>query len=215
MKKDKSKNTGNPVRGRINAWMFHLLDGYSHYLYSNRKRKLFGELPLTLVEIGPGAGANIRYLQQKSQLIAIEPNEYMYRRLQNKAEKYNIDLEIKPNMAERIDLESNSVEAVISTLTLCTIADNKKALNEIKRILKPGGKFFFLEHVGAKKGSLLRGIQKLVHRPWFWFFEGCHTHKDIAQGIGEAGFSEVHMEDFNMYSPFVPITPQISGYAVK
>ena len=152
---------GNPVRGRINSWMFHLLDGYSHYLYSNRKRKLFGSLPRTLVEIGPGAGANIRYLQQKSQLIAIEPNEYMYRRLQNKAEKYHIDLEIKPNMAEQIDLESNSVEAVISTLTFCTISDNQKALNEIKRILKPGGKFFFLEHVGAKKRFFIESCSKI------------------------------------------------------
>lgn len=206
---------GNPIRGRLNSCLFYMLDGYVHYKYGKRKTKLFADLPKSVVEIGPGGGANMRYLKTGTRMIAIEPNPYMHKRLRAKARKYAVNIDIRPSGAERMDIASNSVDAVFSTLTLCTIGDEKEGLNEIKRVLKPGGKFFFLEHVGARKGSLLRKIQEWVHRPWFWLFEGCHTHKDIAKSIRDAGFAEVHMENFKLYSPFIPITPQISGYALK
>lgn len=206
---------GNPVRGRLNSWLFHMLDGYSQSIYKDHKAKLFSDLPQVLVEIGPGTGANIPYFKKGTQLIAVEPNTYMHERLHRKADKYVVNLEIKNCGAENMEIKSNSVDAVVSTLTLCTILEETKALDEIRRILKPGGKFFFLEHVAAKKGSFLRLIQQLVKRPWFWFFEGCHTHKDITKSIRESGFSEIRMEAFNLYSPFVPIIPQIKGYAQK
>ncbi|RDY60759.1 class I SAM-dependent methyltransferase [Flagellimonas nanhaiensis] len=206
---------GNPVRGRINSWLLAILDGYMHLLYGKRKRNLFRKLPKTVVEIGSGSGANMRYLPKGTHLIAIEPNKYMHSRLHKKAKRNQVNIQILPNSAEAMQIDSNSVDAVVSSLTLCTIPDENKALQEIERILKPGGRFIFVEHVGARKGSLLLKLQKLVFRPWFWFFEGCHTHKNIGETLRQSNFSEVNIENFMFYSPFVPITTQISGYAIK
>jgi len=205
----------NPIRGRLNSWIFNCLDSYMHYKYKKRKGSLLKDLPQSLVEIGPGTGANLKYFKKGTKLTAIEPNEYMHKNLKKSAVKYAVEIEIKRNIAENMDVKSNSVDAVISTLTLCTIVNEAEALKEIKRILRPGGKFFFLEHVGAGKGSVLRGIQKLVFKPWFWLFEGCHTHKEIGQTIRDSGFSKVQMESFNLYTPFIQITAQIAGYALK
>ena len=205
----------NPIRGRINSWLLHILDDYMHLLYSSRKKNLFQDLSPTVIEIGAGSGANIRYLNPGVQLIAIEPNKYMHSRLKDKADKYNIDIDIISDGAEKMTIEDNSVDVVISTLTLCTIANEMDALTEIKRILKPKGRFIFIEHVGAENGTLLRKLQELIYKPWFWLFEGCHTYKDIACSIKKTGFSKVCIEGFNCYSPFLPITSQISGYAIK
>lgn len=205
----------NPIRDRINSWLLHILDDYMHLLYRRRKQYLFRDLPPTVIEIGAGSGANMRYLKTGAKLTAIEPNKYMHKRLKDKANRYKIDIDIVNDRAEKIALEDNSVDVVISTLTLCTIANELAALTEIKRILKPQGRFVFIEHVGARKGTLLRKLQELIHKPWFWFFEGCHTHKDLASSIENAGFSKVGIERFNCYSPFLPLTSQISGYAIK
>ncbi|MGX1929608.1 class I SAM-dependent methyltransferase [Flagellimonas sp. 2504JD4-2] len=214
MCKPKSDN-GNPIRGKFNSWLFGVLDGYFHYMYKKKKERLFGSISGTLVEIGSGAGANFKYLKDVDQVIAVEPNPYMHASLQESADKRNIKLQINPCSAEEITIESNSVDTVISTLTLCTIKNEKRALDEIKRILKPNGKFIFIEHVSAKKGSLVKFIQWLIRKPWFWLFEGCHTHKDIASSIQNAGFSKVNITRFKFISPFIPIIPQISGYTIK
>ena len=211
----KKINDSNPVRGRINSWLLHLLDGYMHFLYGKLKRRLFKDLPRSIIEIGSGSGANMRYLGPNSHLIAIEPNGYMHKRLRSKANRHGIGMEILNDTAEKIKIKDNSVDVVISTLTLCTIGNEMEALTEIRRILKPQGRFIFIEHVGARKGTLLRMLQQLVHKPWSWFFEGCHTYKDTTNSIRNAGFSKVHIEAFNCYTPFIPITSQISGYAIK
>lgn len=210
-----SKKEGNPVHGRLNSWLLNTLGTYTHHLYGTRKKKLFSSINGSVVEIGAGTGANLRYLKKGISLTAIEPNVYMHKRLRSNADKYELKVKISDDRAEKMDIQSDSVDVVFSTLTLCTIRNETKALKEIKRILKPGGRFVFIEHVGARKGSLLRAIQVLVHKPWHWFFEGCHTHKNISKSIHNTGFSSVHIECFNLYSPFIPITPQISGFALK
>ena len=67
----------NPVRGRFNAWFFAALDGYMHWKYADIKSRLFEQAPPVVVELGPGSGANLRYLPRGSRLIAIEPNRHM------------------------------------------------------------------------------------------------------------------------------------------
>ena len=64
----------NAIRGRLNAWFFEALDGYMHWHYAEIKTRLFGNMPSTVVELGPGSGANLRYLRRGTRLIAVEPN---------------------------------------------------------------------------------------------------------------------------------------------
>lgn len=205
----------NRIRGPINSWFFHTISGYMDVLWGKSKRELFQDHPETVVEIGPGAGANMRYLRNGTRLIAIEPNIHMHKNLKKSANKYGIILEIKTLKGEAIDLPDNSVDFVMSTLVLCTVDKPLECLNQIKRILRPAGEFVFIEHVKARERSILGFIQNLVHKPWHWFFEGCHTNRDTATLLQSVGFSRVAMDKYNHYSPFVPIIPQIRGRAIK
>ncbi|MBO0324112.1 class I SAM-dependent methyltransferase [Muricauda sp. CAU 1633] len=205
----------NAVRGPINAWVFRALNGYMDYLFGKSKRELFKNHPNTVVEIGPGSGANMRYLKKNTKLIAIEPNVHMHKNLKISAQKYGIDLEIKTLAGEALDLPDNSYDFVISTLVLCTVKNPVQCVNQIKRILKPSGKFVFIEHVKAQENSLLAFIQNVMHRPWHWFFEGCHTNRDTKALLEMSGFSSLKVQAYKSYSPFIPIIPQIRGTAYK
>lgn len=209
------KYNNNAILGPINSWIFKVLSGYMNYLFGKTKRALFNNHPETVVEIGPGAGANMRYLRRGTRLIAIEPNLHMHDNLKKAADKYGIHLEIKTVMGEHIDLPNDSCDFVVSTLVLCTVSDPKKCVDQIKRILKPSGVFVFIEHVKAKENSILNVLQKLIHKPWHWFFEGCHTNRDTVSLLKLTGFSSLEIEEYNLYSPFVPIIPQIRGKAIK
>ena len=111
------------IRGPINSWVFRMLSGYMDFLFGNSKRKLFKDHPDTVVEIGPGAGANLRYLRKGTRLIAIEPNIHMHSNLKKSAARYGIKLEIKTLIGEAIDLPDNSCDFVVATLVLCTVWD--------------------------------------------------------------------------------------------
>lgn len=205
----------NTILGPINSWMFKVLSGYMDYLFGKSKKELFKNHPNTVVEIGSGAGANMRYFKKGTKLIAIEPNIHMHKNLQKSANKYGINLEIKMLTGESIDLPDNSCDFVISTLVLCTVEDPEQCIGQIKRILKPSGKFVFIEHVKAKDNSMLALIQNILHKPWHWFFEGCHTNRDTKSLLEMSGFRSIEMTRYNSYSPFIPIIPQIRGKAIK
>ena len=205
----------NIILGPINSWMFKMLSGYMDYLFGKSKRELFKNHPDVVVEIGSGAGANMRYLREGTKLIAIEPNIYMHNNLKKSAKKYDINLEIKTLTGESIDLPDNSCDFVFSTLVLCTVDNPIQCINQIKRILKPSGKFVFIEHVKARKNSFLAFIQNICHKPWHWFFEGCNTNRDTKNLLEMSGFSSLEIESYNSYSPFIPIIPQIKGTAVR
>lgn len=203
------------VLGPINSWILNNLSGYMDTLFGKNKKVLFENHPNTVIEIGAGAGANMRYLRKGTRLIAIEPNIHMHGNLHKSANKYGIELEIKTLTGESIDLPDNYCEFVIGTLVLCTVTNPIKCIEQIKRILKPAGAFIFLEHVKAKENILLDLIQRWLHKPWHWFFEGCHTNRDTQLLLESSGFSKLEITNYYSFSPFVPIIPQIYGRAIK
>lgn len=204
----------NPIRGRLNAWFFRFCDGYINVLLGDRKRSLFAGHPNEIVEIGPGVGTNFRYLSPGARVIAVEPNPQMHGALRAMALRHGVSVHLVARSADDTGLPDDSVDWVVCTLVLCTVTDPAATLSEIRRILRPGGRFVFVEHVAASPGSWLRRIQELVRRPWQWFFEGCHTHRDTLVEIHRAGFSNVRVERKTLRSPFVPVNSQISGVAV-
>lgn len=205
----------NPVRSRANAAFFGLMDRYMHWKLGALKARLFAQLPSVVVELGAGTGANFRYLRPGTKVIAIEPNRHMHPRLRRNAARWNIELEIRQLGAEGIDLDDASVDAVISSLVLCTVEDQAQALREVLRVLRPGGKLVCIEHVAAPAHSFIGRIQRWVFRPWRWAFEGCHTHRDTALGLRAAGFGAVAIESFDLRSVFLPVRPQIAAVCVK
>jgi SAM-dependent methyltransferase len=204
----------NPVRGRLNSAFFALMGGYINQRLAGHKRRILARVGGVVVEIGPGNGPNLRYLPPKTTVHAIEPNPYFHRRLERTAAAHGIDLIIHPVMGEAIDLDDASVDAVLCTWVLCTVDDPAQVLREIHRILRPGGRFAFIEHVGAPRGAVRR-VQRLVRRPWRWAFEGCRTDRDTAAAIRAAGFASVEISEFRFRSSFVPVRTQIAGIAVR
>lgn len=205
----------NAIRGRLNAWFFLAFDGYIHQLTARRKAALFADLPDHILEIGAGVGANFRYLRPSTHVTAVEPNPHMLPGLRKQAEAYGVSLEVLPCPAEDIPIPDSSVEAVICTLVLCTVPEPMAALSEIRRILKPGGRFLFLEHVAAPARSPSRRIQDLLHSPWRYLFEGCHTNRNTQKLIESVGFQTVDVDQYKLHSPFLPVNTQISGIAVE
>jgi SAM-dependent methyltransferase len=202
----------HPVRGRANAGIFTFLDRYQHHLFGARKRELLADLPPTVVELGSGTGASLRYLPRGTRLTAIEPNVHMHAALRRHAASRGVELEIRQESAERTSLPDASVDAVICTLVLCTVPDPAATVAEVRRILRPGGRFIFIEHVRAEPRPLRR-LQRIVARPWRYVFEGCELDRDTASILAAAGFDDLRIDHFRLGGVFVPIWPQICGTA--
>jgi SAM-dependent methyltransferase len=207
------KYQANPIRGPFNAFFFHVMDRANDRLLREHKQAVFADLPDTVVELGSGVGANLRYLRPGSRLVAVEPNPAMHRRLRTAAERRGVHLELHSVVGERIDLPDDSADVVLSSLVLCTVNDPAGVAAEVRRILRPGGRFAFVEHVAASDSRALRTIQRLVRRPWAWCFEGCSCERDLATVIRGAQFANVEIQSYQVRSPFLPINPQIAGIA--
>ncbi len=138
----------------------------------------------------------------------------MHKGLRKKAIEYGIGLRLIDSGAESIVLPSHSVDTVICTLVLCTVDDPMRVLQEVRRILKPGGRFIFLEHVAAPENTWQRHLQNVLYRPWRYMFEGCNTNRETAAYVRAAGFRRVDIEAYQMNGPFIPVNTQIAGVAV-
>jgi SAM-dependent methyltransferase len=205
----------NPVRGRFNAAFFTVMGGYLDWLMRSRKQRVLANLPDNIVELGSGVGANFRYLAPGTRLIAVEPNPAMHDRLRARAARHKIELELHDVVGERLDLPDASADMVMSSLVLCTVSDPARVLAEIQRVLRPGGRYAFVEHVGAKGRPVLRRVQRIVRRPWAWVFEGCSCERDLADLIANAGFASVDMEEYCIHSPILPFNTHVAGIATN
>lgn len=201
------------ARGPFNAAFFSVMGPYIEWHLRRHKRRVFAELPRTVVELGSGVGANLRYLTPGTTLVAIEPNVHMNQRLRAAAERRGVHLDLRTRVAERTDLPDRSVDCVISSLVLCTVTDPAEVLAEVRRILRPGGTFRFVEHVAAEAGTPTRILQRALRRPWAWTFEGCSCERDLAGALRAAGFARLDIEPYRLHSPFVPFNTQIAGVA--
>ncbi|WP_205650676.1 class I SAM-dependent methyltransferase [Actinoplanes solisilvae] len=200
-------------RGSFNAAFFSVMGPYIEVNLRRRKRRVFAGLPGTVVELGSGVGANLRYLDAGSTLVAVEPNPPMHRRLRAAAQRQGVRLDLRDSVAERTGLPGHSADTVISSLVLCTVTDPAAVLAEVLRVLRPGGTFRFVEHVAAGAGTPTRWLQRALRRPWAWTFEGCSCERDLAGLIGAAGFARVELEPYRLHTPFVPFNTQIAGVA--
>jgi SAM-dependent methyltransferase len=102
---------------------------------------------------------------------------------------------------------------VVSSLVPCSVRDLPGALGEIRRVLKPHGRFVFLEHVGAPEGTVRRRIQRAVRGPWAFFGDGCIPDRDTGRAIEAAGFGSVRYDTF--FAPLPLVHHHIAGVAER
>lgn len=194
------------------ALMAHTSPHYDR-LVEDRKEALFTPLTGVILEIGPGTGPNLKYFQPDTHWIGVEPNPAMHPYLRQEAEELGRPIELRSLQGDRLPAEDASVDAVVSTLVLCTVPDPVATVGEIVRVLKPGGRFVFIEHVAAPPHTGLRRLQRWVRPLWRRMADGCHPDRETGRTIGQAGFSHVELERFSL--PVGIVKPHIAGVAFK
>ncbi|PIK54302.1 putative methyltransferase-like protein 7A [Apostichopus japonicus] len=175
---------------------------------------------LVVLEIGAGAGANFKFFPDGSKVLALEPNIHCVKYLQESASAAShvqlldiIDGSIEDISAE---VKDGSVDAVVGTYVLCSVNNTEAALNEIKRVLKPNGKYYFVEHVRDDYYNSWTHISQRLMHPIMKFFAGCDCAKNTWTFIERAGFKELNYHRMtvpNGYALF--LRPHIYGYAAK
>jgi len=177
------------------------------------KKELFEELnnmgnkdeKIHILEIGGGSGTNFRFWTRPAVVEVVEPNTNFVQYYDNNRAKYpQLDIrDMKQGVGEDLSsagVDDSSVDAVVMTLVLCTVQDQIQTLQEVKRVLKPGGKMFYIEHIVAEEGSYLRTLQRLLMMGGFWPFmvDGCHADRATDLVIEKFGFSCVSQKKYDL-----------------
>ena len=161
-----------------------------------------------VLEIGMGTGHNLEFYDPKKvdMVFGLEPAPDMVKRAKPLAEKVDFPVEFIDLPGEEIPLEDNSVDTVLLTYTLCTIPDTLKAMQNMRRVLKPGGKLLFSEH-GRAPDAAVEKWQNRLNGAWSKIAGGCHINRDIPTLIEAGGFKITDMDQM-----YVPSTPRVVGY---
>jgi ubiquinone/menaquinone biosynthesis C-methylase UbiE len=163
-----------------------------------------------VVEIGFGTGLNARYYPAAvTNVVAIEPSQVCMRIAEPRIERSSVPVEYGGLTGERLDLPSGEFDAVLSTWTLCTIPDMDAALAELRRVLKPGGAFHFVEHGHAPDENVAR-LQRRLEPLHKRYAGGCHLTRRISESIESAGFEVDQLETY-----YFPGEPKSVGYTYE
>jgi ubiquinone/menaquinone biosynthesis C-methylase UbiE len=174
---------------------------------SRYRQQLLQNVQGDVLEIGFGTGLNLPHypIGRVRSLTAVEPNGGMSAIAQKRIEASPIPVNTQPLSGERLSMPDASFDSVVCSWTLCSIPDAPKALAEAHRVLKPGGKFFFIEHGLSDQASIqiwqnrLTPIQQVIA-------DGCHLNRKMDELV-KTVFDEVEVEAF-----YAPDLPKVMGY---
>ena len=172
------------------------------------------------LEIAAGNGHNLgHYPQSVGDLVLAEPDPHMYSRLLQRMDETpagvggrSVAVTAVQASAEELPFDSSSFDSVVCTLGLCTIPEPLRALSEVRRVLKPSGRYFFVEHVRARTRSTAR-LQDLITPLWRVVAGGCHPNRNSESLLEAAGFEVERIERSVMPKAPKPLSPLIYGVA--
>ncbi|MEU7763969.1 class I SAM-dependent methyltransferase [Nocardia sp. NPDC049190] len=180
-----------------------------------RRRDLLGRAVGRTVELGSGTGLNLGYYPDDvDELILTEPEAAMRTRLARRLRRSRRPARVLDASAEHLPFADETVDTVVSTLVLCTVDDPAPVLREIERVLRPGGRLLFLEHVRSRSPRLASWQDRLAV-PWRRFAEGCHCNRATLELIRACGLEldEVQEASWRGLPPIV--RPLVMGAATK
>ena len=168
-----------------------------------------------VVEVGFGTGLNVRhYPPEVTRVFAVEPSRVCMQLAEVRIARSDVSVTLAGLTGEHLDLPSEEFDAVLSTWTLCTIPDLAAALQELRRVLKPGGAFHFVEHGHAPDTKTARWQQRLepLHKR---LAGGCHLTRRIPEYIENAGFRIEHLDTYYFDGEPKPFGYTFEGRAVR
>ncbi|XP_015915001.1 thiol S-methyltransferase TMT1B [Parasteatoda tepidariorum] len=200
----------SPEFSRMRKKLFKLLE---ESLPNQRK-----VVPLKVLEIGIGEGANLQFYPENSTLTALDMNPYFIQHFNKNRKNYpqvNLDGVVVNYAEDMKEVPSDAFDVVVCTHVLCSVKSIHSVMKEVKRVLKPTGKFLFIEHIVFPKSKVERLVQQFATPLWAIYFNGCYLNRDIPQTVKKAGFRDVHCDV--SYLPFLPlfIRLQCFGIATK
>ncbi|MBX9258157.1 class I SAM-dependent methyltransferase [Desmonostoc muscorum CCALA 125] len=195
------------------AWMMAQRSSVYDKVLGDRKRSLFANLQGKVLEISPRDGSNLPYYPQNIHLIGMELDLEMHSYLQKQAKKLGLNIDLRIGNAEWLDAEDNSIDTVVTTLLFCSVPNINYTLQAILRVLKPGGRLLFIEHIAAPQGTLLRKMQNTISPIWKILADNCHPDRETWIALEKAGFTSVNYENFEAGLSIV--SPHIIGVATK
>ena len=153
------------------------------------RRQVLARASGRTVDVGAGTGGNLGlFPPEVTELVFAEPDPHMVKRLLPKLAASGLAGEVVEAPAEDLPFEDASFDTVVFTLVLCTVPDQAAALAEAARVLRPGGRLLFVEHVRSEEDGLARWQDRL-ERPWHFFADGCHCNRDTVSAIEASGFT--------------------------
>ena len=156
-----------------------------------------------VLEIGAGTGANVPYYPDDARVTFLEPDRHMVRRLRRQISRQGRNAEIVQQCGENLPFADASFDTAVTTLVLCTVRDPDAVVREVRRVLRPGGAYFFFEHV-VSSDSRGRWLQNKLNPVWKLVTTGCNLNRDLASSIQNAGFSDLEIEAFEL-----PVGPPV------
>ena len=168
------------------------------------RRDLIGGARGRVLELGAGTGLNLDlYPDSVQDLTLTEPDPHMVKQLRKRVAELRSAAQVIEAPGEELPFEDDSFDTAVVTLVLCTVPNPTATLAEIKRVLKPGGQFLFLEHVRSSDSDLAKWQDRL-EKPWRFLGDGCHCNRDTEAAIKAAGFELSGVEH-----PELPKAPPI------
>jgi ubiquinone/menaquinone biosynthesis C-methylase UbiE len=178
------------------------------------RRELLSEASGRTLDVGAGTGANLGLFPEAvAELVLAEPDPQMRKRLRRKLEQSGAGAEVVGATAERLPFEDSGFDTVVFTLVLCTVPDPAAALAEAARVLRPGGRLLFLEHVRSQQPGLARW-QDRFEKPWRFLGNGCHCNRDTVATIAASPLALERLERGRIPKAPPIVRPLARGSAV-
>lgn len=166
------------------------------------------------IDIGAGTGINVElYPAEVTELVLAEPDENMLRHLRPKTAGWTREVEVAQAPADGLPFDDDSFDTAVFTLVLCTVPDPAAALREAARVLRPGGRLVFVEHVRAPEPGLARWQDRL-ETPWRLFGDGCHCNRDTVATIEASPFEVEDVERGQLPKAPPLVRPLATGAAI-